>query len=251
MTKLAEAFSRYFSEKPNFEFTCPQCKKGSLVPDQATFKVVEPSFSKEAHSHDAWDPDWITYRFSVTCECNRPNCTETSYVSGSGSVDQWYGFNDMPEFYERFTIRSFYPAPDLIVAPKDSPLEVRELLDRSFALYWVDTSAASNSLRASLEALLDELKIPRTKKTKAGANTRLTLHARLDIWSAQQSDYAELCFALKEVGNLGSHGAEVSEEHYFGALELFHHVLTQLYENNAVKMKALAKKIRSEIKSIP
>lgn len=219
MSTIAETFSKHFSEKPDFEFTCSKCKKGSLVPDQTTFKSVEPAFSKEAHRHDAWEPEWINYRFSVTWGCNRPSCGETAYVAGSGTVDQWYGYDNHPEYYDRFTIRSFYPAPDIISVPKDAPNSVVELLERSFALYWVDISTASNSLRASLEALLDELKIPTAKKTKTGANTRLSLHARLDIWSAQQSEYAELCFALKEVGNLGSHGAVVSEEHYFGALE--------------------------------
>jgi len=75
------------------------------------------------------------------------------------------------------------------------------------------------------------------------------LHGRLEFWSKKQSENAELCFALKEVGNLGSHGEDVSEKHYFGALEIYAHVLVQLFENDAEKMKELAKKIHSEIKN--
>lgn len=115
----------------------------------------------------------------------------------------------------------------------------------------MDTAAAANALRASLEALLDNLKIPDTQENKKGENVRISLHHRLEIWSKQQTEYAELCFALKEVGNLGSHGDAVYEKHYFGALEIYAHVLVRLFENNAEEMKKLAKKIRSEIRVRP
>jgi hypothetical protein len=248
LTNSLDSFSRHFADKPDFEFLCPTCKRGTIAPDQSTFKQVEPPYSEADHSDDGWDPFWITYRFSVTCVCNRPSCGEVCFVAGIGGVDQRYGYENESEYYTDFVIKSFYPSPDLIVLPKGVPREVTDLLEKSFALFWVDVSAAANSLRASLEALLDTLKIPKSQATKSNSMSRLTLHARLDIWAKQQSDYAELCFALKEVGNLGSHGGAVREEHYFGALEIFQHVLNELYENNAQKMKALAKKIQSEIK---
>lgn len=74
------------------------------------------------------------------------------------------------------------------------------------------------------------------------------MHRRLELWAEHQRDIAELCYALKEVGNLGSHGEAVREKHYFGVMEIFSHVLDQLFEDNAKKMKELAKKIQFEIK---
>ena len=115
----------------------------------------------------------------------------------------------------------------------------------------MDVSAAANAMRASLEALMDQLKIPRTQKTKKGKIAPLSLHGRLAHLSETQKEYAELCFALKEVGNLGSHGETVREKHYFGALEIYAHVLSQLFENDAARMKELAEKIRSDIKGRP
>lgn len=240
---------KYFSDLPEFEYLCPTCNVGFLVPDQSTFKSTEPVHSKIAHSHEAWDPDWISYRFTVTCVCTKKDCGEHAFVSGTGSVDQRYGDDGHPEYYDHFSIMSFVPAPRLCHIPAGSPEKVVQYLEKSFALYWVDTAAAANALRAGLEALLDTLKIPRHKKNSKGETVYIALHARLESWAASDKDHAELCLALKEVGNLGSHGDAVSAEHYLGALEIFSHVLADLFVNNAKKMKELAQSIRDEIKA--
>ena len=246
---IAVSAPKFFSDAPDFQYLCPKCGVGFLVPDQDTFKSTEPAYSRSAHSHDDWDPDWITYRFTVRCGCTKQDCGEIAFVSGEASVDQRYGDDGHPEYYDHFSIRSFYPAPLLCHIPADTPMKVEEFLERSFALYWVDISAAANALRASLEALLDELKIPSHKKNAKGETVYITLHARLEAWSASDKDHAELCFALKEVGNLGSHGDAVKSTHYFGSLEIYSHVLKELFENNAKKMKELAQSIRDEIKA--
>jgi hypothetical protein len=246
---LAVVAPKHFSESPDFEYACPTCNVGFLVPDKSTFQKIEPPYSKLAHQVDEWDPDWITYRFTLKCVCNKNECGEVAYVSGSGSVNQRYGYDGQPEYYEQFSIHSFYPAPKLCYIPSDTPSDVKSLLKKSFVLYWTDVSAASNALRASLEALLDELKVPEQEVTKAGKTVPMTLHRRLDVWSATHKDFAELCFALKEVGNLGSHGDTVESKHYFGSLEIYSHVLKKLYENDAKKIKVLAQSIRDEIKA--
>lgn len=246
---LAVSAPKYFSDAPDFEYLCPRCDVGFLVPDQDTFKSTEPPYSRGAHSHEAWDPDWITYRFTVTCVCTKKDCGELAFVSGTGSVDQRYGDDGTPEYYNQFSIRSFFPAPRLCHIPADTPTKVEECLKKSFSLYWIDTAAAANALRASLEALLDELKIPSHKKNAKGETVYIALHSRLESWSASDKDHAELCFALKEVGNLGSHGDLVKSKHYFGSLEIYSHVLKELFENDAKKMKELAQSIRDEIKA--
>jgi Domain of unknown function (DUF4145) len=240
---------KFFSDEPDFEYLCPQCKVGFLIPDKTSFQKIEPPHSKSLQALDEWDPDWITYRFTMSCVCNKKECGEVAFVSGSGIVDQRYGHDGRPEYYDCFAIKSFFPAPRLCYIPQETPSEVEKLMDKSFALYWSDVSAAANALRASLEALLGELKVPEQEKNKYGNTVRMTLHRRLEVWAATEKDNAELCLALKEVGNLGSHGYLVQPEHYFGSLEIYSHVLKELFENNAKKMKDLAKSIRDEIKS--
>lgn len=246
---LAVSARKYFSDVPDFEYLCPQCGVGLLVPDQTTFKSTEPVYSKNAHSLEEWDPGWITYRFTVTCVCTKKDCGELAFVSGTGSVDQRYGDDGNPEYFDHYSIKSFYPTPRLCHIPPTTPPKVEEFLEKSFLLYWVDTAAAANALRASLEALLDELKIPSHKKNTGGETMYIALHNRLELWAASDKDHAELCFALKEVGNLGSHGDQVKSKHYFGSLEIYSHILKELFENNAAKMKELAQSIRDEIKA--
>ena len=163
---------------------------------------MEPAYSKSAHKADEWEPDWITYRFTVTCVCTKKECGEVAFVSGSGSVDQRYGYDGSPEYYDHFAIKSFFPTPRLSYIPPETPNEVEALMDKSFALYWLDVGAAANALRASLEALLNELKVLSHEKNKSGNTIRMTLHRRLEVWATTEKDYAELCLALKEVGNL-------------------------------------------------
>lgn len=241
---------KFFSDAPNFKYLCPKCATGFLVPDQDTFKATEPAYSKNDHTHEMFDPEWITYRFTVKCICTKPDCGEIAFVSGSGSVDQRYADDGGEiEYYDHFSIESFFPSPRLCHIPSDTPTTVGKLLEKSFSLYWVDTGAAANALRASLEALLDQLKIPSHEKNDKGDTLRMNLHRRLEAWSATNKDHAELCHALKEVGNLGSHGEVVSPKYYFGSLEIYSHVLKELFENNAKKMKELAKSISDEIKA--
>jgi Domain of unknown function (DUF4145) len=241
---------KYFSDAPHFQYLCPKCSVGFLVPDQDTFKATEPAYSKNAHADDAFDADWITYRFTVTCICTKPTCGEIAFVTGTGSVDQRYtGDEGQFEYYDHFSIKSFFPSPQLCHVPTDTPDAVGKLLGKSFSLYWVDTGAAANALRASLEALLDGLKIPSHEKNNKGDTVRMNLHRRLALWSATDKDHAELCLALKEVGNLGSHGDAVNPKYYFGSLEIYSHVLKELFENNAKKMKELAQSIRDDLKA--
>lgn len=243
---------QWFANKPSTKYVCPTCEVGRLVPDVSSFSATEPSHSIAAHEHEEWDPDWITYRFSFVCVCDRSSCGEIAHVAGSGQVSDQYvediSGSVSTEYFDSFEIHSFYPSPLLVYIPEKVPAAVAVMVQKSFALYWVDVSAAANALRASLEELMDELKIPDTIINKKGDTVRANLHQRLDFWSKTQADYADMCLALKDVGNIGSHGGNVRRQHYLDTLTILSHVLTELYENDAEKMKALAKKIRSEIK---
>lgn len=238
-----------FSDKPDESYLCGRCKKGHLVPVADSFELVEPAFSKDAHGHEAWDPDWIEYRFSFRCECSFKPCSDVAFVSGSGFVDQRYNWNGEPEYYNGFKICSFFPAPYLFAIPDVLPEQVLEALERSFALYWVDTSAAANALRASLEFVLDELRIPRSQKRRDGSDYRLVLQQRIEAAEKQKPDMKELFLALKDVGNLGSHGGDVTDGDYSDAVEIFAHVLTSLFQNDAQRIKELAQKLSAKMRA--
>lgn len=254
---MAITAPKHFSDIPTSTYNCPKCTTGILQPDQNTFVKTEPAYSKNYHDHDAWEPEWIVYRFSLNYVCNKQDCGEVAIVSGAGSVCEnrmYLGYPDQYESYfekehsEEFWIKSFFPAPRLCYIPPKTPHDVADHLNISFAVYWVEVSAAANALRASLEALLDQLGVPAEVENATGKLHRLSLHRRLEMWSDTNSEYANLCITLKEVGNLGSHGETVKDELYFSSLEIYSHVLTELFENPAKKMKLLAESIRNDLK---
>ena len=242
-------YHKSFSDSPTEKYVCPRCKTGALVVEKDSFTFVEPFHSKQEHTDDSWDPYWIEFRFAFKSRCDRATCGEVSHCSGVGGVDQRYDYEGVPEYFNYFKICSFIPAPLLVAVPEKTPPEVMKLISRSFALYWTDTSAAANALRASLESLLDEMKIPRTQTSAKGGDHRLNLHQRMELWSKQEAENAELCQVLKEVGNLGSHGEIVGDKDYIGVLNIYSHVLFQLFDNNAMKMKELAASIIASIKN--
>lgn len=241
--------SRFFSDEHYPTFGCPACKKGQLVADANSFEKIEPKHSSAAHGHEAWDPDWIEYRFKIRYACNVSSCGEISHAIGVGSVDQRYDYDGSTEWYEFFHVKAFIPAPYLVALPDSAPKGVIKHVERSFALFWLDVASATNSLRASIEFLLDELKVPRHQIDKNGNTKVISLHSRIELFEKQQPNYSELLIALKEVGNLGSHGGDIQDNDFLDSLKIYSHVLFELFENNAEEMKKLAKKLREKVKT--
>ena len=92
-------YKRGFSKENLPEWLCPACQKGILQQVEGAFKYEETALSKEAHSHEAWEPEWITYSYSNTLKCSNSNCGEIVFNIGDGSVD-WdisEGDNGYPE----------------------------------------------------------------------------------------------------------------------------------------------------------
>lgn len=50
-----------FTRNKTPDWVCPRCKKGVLRFVKDSFHFEERKNSKEAHTHEAWDPDWIVY----------------------------------------------------------------------------------------------------------------------------------------------------------------------------------------------
>lgn len=246
---MAEAIpKKRFSDRPVEAYLCGRCKKGHLTPEPDSFAAEEPGFSANARDGDFWEPDWLEYRFTFRCRCSNSKCGEISFVAGSGVLDQRYDYDGQPEYFDSFKIHSFFPAPYLAEVPRELPDKVLKSLERSFLLYWADTSAAANALRASLEFVLDELKVPRTQKRDDGSEHRLNLHQRIDAAEKQKPELKDLFLALKDVGNLGSHGGDVADGDYSDAVEIFAHILTSLFQDDAKRIKELAQKLSAKMK---
>lgn len=243
-------FKLPFSKSSTPDWSCPTCDKGILKIKENTFHDEELRYSREAHSHEAWEPEWIRYIFTCILVCTNDKCKEAVVCTGTGSVD-WDIVEDMDgvpdQVYSDFFIpKHFEPHLRLFSIPNDCPESVSDLLNESFKLFFSCPNAAANNVRAAIEELLTELKIKRFN-TVNGKRRFISLHQRISLLPAKYAQFKDMILAIKWLGNAGSHGhAEVTMDDVMDAYELTEHILEEIYEPKSKKLKAIAKKVNKK-----
>jgi hypothetical protein len=237
----------HFTETSAPDWICPTCQKSVLRIKQGTFQKAETRSSREAHDHEAWDPDWIRYSYACLLECSNDSCKEIVASTGRGSVDYDVKFdrNGEPDYeYADFFRPLFFDPPlTLFEIPGECPASVGLELENSFAQFFASPSAALNFARSAIEALVTHLGVKRFQ-VQGGKRRPISLHARINLLPAQYVNVKELLLAIKWLGNAGSHpGAEISADDVLDAYELIEHVLLELFGGKSKAMKALAKKV--------
>lgn len=237
----------HFLESSLPSWACPTCRKSVLRIKPGTFHREETRLSREAHDHEAWDPEWIRYTYACLLECTNDSCKEVVASAGRGSVDYDITFdrNGEPnyEYADFFNPLFFHPHLNIFDIPSTCPASVQEELEKSFKQFFSSPDAALNSARAAVEHLVTELGVKRFQ-TQNGKRRPVNLHARINMLGAQHSHIKDLLIAIKWLGNAGSHsGAEISIDDVMDSYELIEHVLDELYGGKAKAMKALAKKV--------
>lgn len=229
-------------------YPCPRCDKGRIARGNNPVILVEPRYSEREHILDEWEPDWIVLSFTTVLICDNKACGEVVSVSGRGGVEEYYLYGPYgePEGSEVNTWLqpvSMFPAPPLFPIAKNLPQEVKKELKLAFQLYWSDRSASTSRLRTSLERILDDQGIAANKPDKAGGLRRLTLFERIDIFEKEKNEVeiAESMNAMRIVGNLGTHGDEVTEGDYFDLIDVFEDAISEVYEHKTAKLKAKKK----------
>jgi len=240
-------FKLPFSPNNSPDWPCPTCGKGILrIPKDSFFKQ-ELSESKKAHSHEAWEPDWVEYVYSCHLICSNDKCKEVVATCGTGSVD-WDVVEDengVPDqvYVAFFLPKYFVPHLKFIHIPKECPNTVSKQLYESFKLFFSSPSAAANNVRVAIEELLTELKIKRFDTSK-GKRRYINLHQRIGLLPAKYAQFKDMIIAIKWLGNAGSHGhEEVTMDDVMDAYELTEHILEEIYEPKVNKLKAIAKKV--------
>ena len=236
-------------------WTCPSCHKGILVGDKNCIKPIEDVNSINAHSHDQWEPNWITGSFGGVLKCNNPNCCEKVVFIGKMHVEENRNFDEeMGEWdftdVENFTAIAFCPPLHLFPVHKDLPKKIAYEIVESFKLYWMDVSSCANKIRIVVELIMDEHKVAKTfiNKTKRKG---YSLHQRIELFKGKMRDEAELLMAIKWIGNSGSHVNEsLTKDDILDAYEILDHVTVKLFEKDSLRLKRLSKTINKSRKPI-
>jgi hypothetical protein len=191
--------------------------------------LEETGPSKLAHSHDAWEPDWIENRFVALMTCSLASCGEVAAVSGTSPSDFFedyeHGFQELINLFEP---RSIDPCPMPILVPKATPEAVKDAIWQAAAVTWSNDEAGANKIRSAVERLLDAKKVKKTA-TKSGKRTRLNLHDRIVQFHKIDPENADILLAIKWLGNTGSHALELSRDDVLDAFDMLELVLENLY----------------------
>jgi len=244
MALARELWRGEYSETDFPSLPCPSCATGhvSIVPE--TLVVKEPDWSTEQHSHDAWDPDWISQRFVAILKCSHKSCGDIVAVSGTAHYTEIMEDDHQLKYIRILVPQGMSPAPQIILIPTETPNQVEMDLRKSFQLYWSDLSASANRLRISVEALLTHLKIPRYTRI-AGELVPLSLNNRIDKFKTKDVELKDTLHALRMVGNVGSHDSDIlTREALLDGFEIYEDALANLYGKRAARMKAIRKKIK-------
>jgi hypothetical protein len=181
MEQLHQKWRVPFAKWPSW--TCPTCQNGDLKAVDASLRKVETGPSKQAHAHEAWDPDWVTKRYILLFERTNQECGEVVTCSGDVSVeeDNFYGADGelKRKWLDRFTPKYFHPPLLFFRIEAECPEEVAQHLTRAFALAWSDTASAVNAMRTALEAILSERGVARTVVNAKRKRVPIPLHHRL------------------------------------------------------------------------
>lgn len=243
-----ELYKALFRPEEQLNWVCPTCEEGLLRIKKGTFASDELAHSEKAQSHPEWNPEWVELLYSCIFECQNDHCGEKVASSGIGSLD-WdivedqYG-QDQQEYFPYFKPKSFTPPLNIIKVPKGTPESISGALEQSFELFFSSAGACANQVRSAVEALLTELKVNRFRTSKGKKRVRLNLHQRIDLLPRKYEKFKEMLFAVKWLGNAGSHkGTELSADDVLDAYEIMEHLLDEIYSDKSSRLNAIAKRV--------
>ena len=236
-----------FSMEQLPQWSCPTCSIGLLELNDASLKVELNAESLAFQDHYGHEPEYDQHTICFHLRCNNKKCCESVMATGSGGTELEQYYLDNGDTHSQYNIiynpQYFHPHLKIFNAPEAMPEVIENMLNKSFSLFFCDSDSCGNRIRACVEFLLDELKVPREYENKGKVN-RASLHSRIENLPQDYEKIKELLFAIKWLGNVGSHGNEgLTKKETIDAYEILKVVLDILYRPSDDHVFELAKKI--------
>lgn len=246
---------------------CPKCNIGILRPLEKTFSFDESgdiTVERMKSGHEYFDYDVYTFRYSVLLKCNNQNCQERVSSCGQGYVqeDISEGIVRLNEKLQEedgsptisytnvFVPEYFYPSLSLFAISEKCPETVTKEIKQSFKLFFADPSAAANYVRKAVDEILTSKGVARFTANKKGKRVRIPLHNRITVFETVKPDIAKKLFAIKWLGNEGSHADTISKNDVLDAYEILEWVLDDLYVGYRKQLEDKVSKINKTKKPL-
>lgn len=213
------------------KYRCPSCALGILyLKDKMTLE--EMADTKHQHDHPEYGHEWVTYSFNAKLECNDKDCQEIVFMIGKATPEEVY--LDEPTQYQHQIVtycfpKYFHPHLNIFDIIETVPEPVKNMIEKSFELFFSDLDSCGNRIRAAIEVLLDELGIPRDDLSKK--IDFIPLARRINKLPPIHSKIKDYLTAIKWLGNIGTHGQDsLTRNNILMAYEVIEHVLDELYK---------------------
>lgn len=223
-------------------YPCPRCE-ATLLPVDKKLDYQQSAESAICEKIIGPDADYFCGVFSLLLRCSMPKCAEVVFCSGSFTFMDEGDAQDGPSYVPALRPEFFTPSIRIFSPPKDLPEKVSKPLLDAFSLFWNNPSASGNSLRISIEGLLDYRCVKKWTLNSKGKEEALSLHARILEFKKQKPELAEKLLAIKWIGNGGSHLSGLELKDMVVAFRLMEHVLDELFNKTTEELAGIAKKI--------
>lgn len=228
-------------------FGCPRCSSGKLV-RKTDIAKLQPKHVEEELYEAGLIGELEHGRFTTLLLCDHGFCGEVVSVAGEYEEREQSSWDSQTEEEVQFTVTKYWlhslaPAPRIIDEPEKLNSESKWHLQRAFALFWVDRGACANSLRITVEYLLDQLDVPREGPKGNKKNVRLDLFDRITLLGERRPGHDVTLNALRMVGNAGSHEGEADFEEVLDCFALLEQAMIDLIEERREKLAAKAQLI--------
>lgn len=183
-------------------------------------------------------------------QCPNPGCGEIVCVAGDVETVPEHYEEGNSELVEYFIPSSMNPALPIITIPMRVPDVVVKEIKLAFRLYWVDYRVCASRLRTSLERLMDHFGVAKTRihkeGIKPGKRKPLDLAIRIDKLPKKigTRDFTEILHALRVIGNLGTHGAKVTQAAMLDSFQLYEMALDKLFEDKNETAATIIKRLK-------
>ncbi len=240
-----------FQEERFPNWPCPRCSDGVLRPVRKTFHYWESAASHEAgrsffiasqidfDDNEMLGMELSKYRYSVLLKCN--NCKEYVSSCGSGNVsDDFFSELNDTVLTDFFYPEYFYPALKIFPIHEKCPKQVASQIESSFKLFFADPSASANYIRKAVDEILTSKKVKRYAINKNKKRVPINLHNRIIEFEKSNPETAKKLFAIKWLGNEGSHSDKLTKNDVLDAYEILEIIIDDIYIG---RRKLIEKKI--------
>lgn len=220
-------------------FPCPKCGTGKLR------RMKDRTFEQWKSESDA-DPMYTEGKFACFLQCTTGYCKAVAVMSGVAvSVyESCIGPDGEQQMEESiyFYPRNMLPGAQVIAVPKKTPKAVAAEISKSFDLIWTERSSAANKIRNAVEEILVDHGIP--KLTANGGFNPLA--NRLEEAEKKQMLHHDTLVALKDVGNTGSHEAELPLNDLLDAYDILEEALEDIYGGRRARLQGIKDRLTKQ-----